>query len=146
MGVCPRAHSRSPGHNTKFTSQSPFQLFLKCKGPTDASLRDCYEEHTVKAETLESQHQCPLKRSHLQLGAVYSLSALAGQCRVSPHPCDVLTISHSQIFILLFLMKIESNERNGFPSLHLDIYKATRTREQGFWPPCFWQGWSVHAC
>lgn len=52
MGVCPRARSRSPGHNTKLTSQSPIQLFLKGEGPIDASLRDRDEEHTAKAETL----------------------------------------------------------------------------------------------
>lgn len=80
MGVCPIARSKSPGHNTKLTSQSPIQLFLKGKGPTDVSLRDCDEEHTAKAETLESQHQCPLNtKVHLQLGAVYSLTALEGQ-------------------------------------------------------------------
>ena len=84
------------------------------------SLRDCDEEHTAKAETLESQHQCPLNtKVYLQLGAVYSLTALKGQCeqcRVFPHPHDFLTISPSQIFLLLLLMKIETNERKDFPS------------------------------
>lgn len=42
-----------------------------------------------------------------------------------------------------FNKKMETNERKGFPSPHLYIHKATRTRIHGLWPPCCWQGWSV---